>query len=240
MKDISLATAIYITVKNQYSSEILQSRGSIFVGVTPTSIWHTKLKIDNIENICYNKDIIEKHLFFHFTSTQGVNMENYQFSSLSKNEHSLFFSDENDEMFGRIGHLRGAFGDGEEFANTWFTHKKALCTKEFYLEFDKVVSCLRNSEGLAILENREAMAAFCNQNPSLIDGVWHDNTHGYKIVTPKYSFYIRCFPMTGDFNVYIYCYDNSILDEVLLEAIPKRKHPYKPRSKPTAKAVSLI
>ena len=167
-------------------------------------------------------------------------MENYQFSNLNKNEHSLFFSDENDVKFGRIGHLRGEFGDEGEFSSTWFVHQKALCTKDLHLELDDIVNCLKNSNELAILKSQEAMSAFCNQNPSLIDGVWHDNTHGYKIVTPMYSFYIRCFPMTGDFNCYIYCYQRSVLDKVLLAAMPQRKRNYKPRTKANSKATVHI
>jgi hypothetical protein len=37
-------------------------------------------------------------------------------------------------------------------------------------------------------------------------GAWNPYLYGFRVCTKNYRYYIRCFPHTGDYNFYIYCY----------------------------------
>ena len=129
------------------------------------------------------------------------------------NEHGLFYSQaDKDKALGCIGHLRGDFGSGTQFYTSWFDHLKDLKNDAFKQELDKVVNFLRDNPQYPVLKSRADMSEFCYKNPnSRIPGAWHKDVFGFKLETETHSYYLRCFPHAGDYNFYIYCYDNRYL-----------------------------
>ena len=59
---------------------------------------------------------------------------------------------------GCIGHLRGDFGDGQEFYSSWFDHHGEYKTDEFKVKFNEVVNTLRKKDGLFF--SRDSMSKF--------------------------------------------------------------------------------
>lgn len=125
----------------------------------------------------------------------------YQWKPISSSEKNFVYSDsKNDEKLGCIGHLRGDFGDGNEFWTTWWDHVKELKTNEFKSELGRVVGDLREN----ILKNRKSMYNEC-KNGTMIE----NNTYGFKMETDTTTYYLRCYPYQGDYNFYLYCYSKN-------------------------------
>ena len=100
-----------------------------------------------------------------------------------------------------IGHLRGDFGrNGHEFWTSWWPHASHGHNREsFKSELDALINLLRGS----LLSSQEGMRAYIRQHPSL--PLEHEAC-GYLAETADHRFYIRCSPVPGDYNFYIYCY----------------------------------
>ena len=132
----------------------------------------------------------------------------YEISAASPDESLLFYSnEERDKEFGCIGHLRGDFGQsGKGFWTTWWDHLSELKTQDFRDAFDVFVKDLRKQ---GLLKDQGSMKAYCNQHPEArIKGSWDLNVYGFRVQSEKYQFYVRCFPYQGDYNFYVYCYNN--------------------------------
>ena len=39
------------------------------------------------------------------------------------------------------------------------------------------------------------------------------DVHGFKIITEKHTYYLRCNPRLGEYNLYVYCYNTQALDK---------------------------
>jgi hypothetical protein len=127
----------------------------------------------------------------------------YELLNTTEKEDDFFFaSDSTDERFGRLGYLRADFGkNGDEFFTTWFDRQGRLKTAEFRTEFDEIINFLRDNH---LLESRKHMKRFCSENP---DKKITDYS-GFKIQTEGYSYYFRCNPGNGDYELYCFVYDN--------------------------------
>lgn len=103
-----------------------------------------------------------------------------------------------------IGYLRGDFGvKGVEFWHTWFEHRNEFNTPEFKAEFDTVVNELRKD----LLRDLQSMNSYCRKNwAGKLPNNWKENSYGYHVETEVYKYCIRCTPVQGDYNFYIYCY----------------------------------
>lgn len=125
----------------------------------------------------------------------------------------MFFRLDGDPArFGAVGHLRGDFDSGKLFYTTWFDNRKHLKTDAFKTEFDGVVNYLRSNPGNPVLKSRADMRAYCRAHPEQrMDGCWQGNMTGFKIITADYSYYVRCTPREGDYDLYIFCFDNRYL-----------------------------
>lgn len=110
---------------------------------------------------------------------------------------------ETDKVRQCIGHMRGYF-DGQVFRHSWFPHVDELRSEEFRAEFSMIVHELRRKDML--LHDFATMCRQCRCGTPLNDGL--DST-GAVIVTDRFLYAIRCTPMRGDYNVYIYCYDRE-------------------------------
>lgn len=126
-------------------------------------------------------------------------------------DKSLFFCLDGDavERYGAIGYLRADFGkSGREFHSTWFDEQSHLLTYAFKKEFDNVVNSLRDNGQEPPFASRENLAAFCAVTPCKeLDA----RGGGYSIRTQDYSYYFRCLPRPGDYDIYCFAYDNRWL-----------------------------
>jgi len=126
-------------------------------------------------------------------------------------EKLLFFHLEGDdtERYGAIGYLRADFGkSGREFWTTWFPSQPKLLTSGFNHEFDYVMNSLREDGLNPPFASRKNLEEFCSSTPG------KDLTTrgtGYMIKTWDYSYYIRCLSQPGDYDIYVFAYDNHFL-----------------------------
>lgn len=121
---------------------------------------------------------------------------------------------------GSIGYLRGDFdSSGGMFHTTWNEHRSSLVTPEFKAELDMVVNALRNGDFYPpLLKNRESMRAFINEYP---EGKMAPNladAHGYRVDTPNTAYLIRCKPMRGEYDFYLYAYKSEWLNQHMEKA----------------------
>lgn len=132
---------------------------------------------------------------------------NIQLRPASVEEAGLFYSqmeEGEDQALGTVGHLRMDFGQGgEEFwASWWGRGDEQLKTPEFQKELRQVVDELQRS---GPLKDLKSMRAYCGSHGGAIaDG---GSTHGYIAETEHYRYCLRCTPLPGHYQGYLYCYD---------------------------------
>lgn len=125
----------------------------------------------------------------------------------SPDEVGLFYSqNERDAELGTVGHLRIDFGSrGNEFWSTWWPHNgNEMNTPEFKAELQEFVNELRKN---GPLNNLSAMSKYCcdHNNGSLNDS--SRVNYGYIAESEHYRYCLRCMPVQGDYNAYLYIYD---------------------------------
>lgn len=119
-----------------------------------------------------------------------------------------------------IGHLRADFGaSGTEFWTSWFPHKFQIDAPEvrgvYSAELDNVVYGLRAN---GLLKDRDTMAKMMARWPSAIIKNAYSKQIALGIETQRQLYYLRCNPMKGDYNFYLYVYDKPHLMEVQRKA----------------------
>lgn len=123
---------------------------------------------------------------------------------------------------GGIGYLRGDFGrGGEDFYSTWedSPFSKRFITDEFKGELDEVINALRFSEaGGGLFQDRASMLKYCRAQP---DSAFQGNyctEYGFRVDSEKYAYLIRCNPVQGDYNLYVFPYVKDWLDSHMEKA----------------------
>ena len=135
------------------------------------------------------------------------NKLNIQLRPASIEEAGLFYSrmeEGEDQALGTVGHLRMDFGqgDGEFWASWWGRGDEPLKTPEFQKELQQVVDELQRS---GPLKDLKSMRAYCGSHGGAIaDG---GATCGYIAETEYYRYCLRCTPLPGHYQGYLYCYD---------------------------------
>ena len=130
-----------------------------------------------------------------------------QLRPASIEEAGLFYSDldeKQDEALGTVGHVRMDFGHGgKEFWHTWWHHNQdQFNTPEFKATLQTVVDALRRD---GPLKDLSAMRSYCQQHGG---GITEDGENfGYITETEHYQFCLRCTPVPGHYQGYLYCYD---------------------------------
>lgn len=130
-----------------------------------------------------------------------------QLRPASIEEAGLFYSDldeKQDEALGTVGHVRMDFGHGgKEFWHTWWPHNQdQFNTPEFKAMLQTVVDALRRD---GPLKDLSAMRSYCQQHGG---GITEDGENfGYITETEHYQFCLRCTPVPGHYQGYLYCYD---------------------------------
>ena len=126
-------------------------------------------------------------------------------------EAPLFFSwgDDRDETYGCIGHMRGYF-ERNILHHTWWPHywDDQCNNAAFKADLTRVVDWLK--VGFAPLKNLESMDAFCAQRP-LAAIPKEDRAYGFRIETSGYRYMLRCTPVWGTYQVYLYCYCKEVM-----------------------------
>lgn len=121
------------------------------------------------------------------------------FKIIPNNQKEMFYSSNNDEHR-CIGHVRIDFGRGKEFYHTWWPHSAHdVNTNLFSEDLCRVVDTLRKN----LLKNLSEMRKFISYNSAPKIG---NDSYGYYVGTEQYEYYIRCIPVPGNYNCYIYCY----------------------------------
>lgn len=121
-------------------------------------------------------------------------------NELKDEEVNFGFSQNRDEEFGCVGHLRCDFGNGTQFWSTWWPHQEdRLNTDEFKKDLDEVINSLR----LWPLKDREECKKFCREN---LVRCFDDRGYGMKVRTKSFVYIIRLNPRAGDYDAYCYCY----------------------------------
>lgn len=120
------------------------------------------------------------------------------------------------ENAGCIGHLRGDMGvNGNEFWTTWDDHAPELKTDTFKKELDSVVNLLRSDEQYGgLLKDRNAMKAYCKGQPDSAFQGNYTEEYAFRVDTEQYAYMLRCNPVKGDYNFYLYAYEREMLDKV--------------------------
>lgn len=137
--------------------------------------------------------------------------------SPSEDDSKLFYRLDSEETryYGAIGYLRADFGrSGREFWSTWFDIQSELKTPNFKYEFDDVINSLRDDGQNPPFATRVNLEAFCSTTPAI---EFPERGRGYMIRTLGYSYYFRCFPRPGDYDIYCFCYLNRCLLPALEE-----------------------
>lgn len=132
---------------------------------------------------------------------------NIQLRPASVEEAGLFYSqmgESEDQALGTVGHLRMDFGQGggEFWASWWGRGDEQLKTMEFQKELRQVVDELQRS---GPLKDLKSMRSYCGSHGGAIedDGA----TYGYIAETDHYRYCLRCTPLPGHYQGYLYCYD---------------------------------
>jgi hypothetical protein len=137
----------------------------------------------------------------------------------SPDELGLFFSqDEKDAELGTVGHLRADFGSkGKEFWSTWWPHNgNKLNTPEFKAELQDFVNELRENGPLKSLS---AMHEYCGNHTAGRLGDGSRGSYGYIAESESYRYCLRCTPIQGDYNAYLYIYDRRVQELAQLEKL---------------------
>ena len=122
-------------------------------------------------------------------------------------EAGLFYSqldETKDAALGTVGHVRIDFGHGgKEFWHSWWPHNEdQFNTPEFKKAIQTVVDALQRD---GPLKDLSTMRSYCQQHGGAItaDG----ENFGYIAETEQYQFCLRCTPVPGHYQGYLYCYD---------------------------------
>jgi hypothetical protein len=129
----------------------------------------------------------------------------------AQDDESLFYrlDGEAAERHGAIGYMRADFGtDGWGFYFKWFDSQPHLKTRDFRRELDNIVNTLRVDGQETPFANRKVMERYCAAYPGQDLFLRGD---GYVIRTDDFSYYIRCRPASGDYDIYMFAYDNRYL-----------------------------
>ncbi|MGN0107181.1 MAG: hypothetical protein ACI4A5_05750 [Hominilimicola sp.] len=137
---------------------------------------------------------------------------NYTLEPAKADDEEYIYTSSAGAERGYIGRLRGDFGrNGTEFLSTWENGSDELNTVEFRVEFDDVLRYLKERSDTPILKDHRTMQHICGLHSGYKLTDKFADIHLFKIATEKYTYYIRCFYGVGDYNFYIFAYNNENL-----------------------------
>ena len=152
----------------------------------------------------------------------GIEIPKYKLEAANAEDEKYIYQDCYSKDCGYIGHLRGDFGmSGTEYWTTWHNGTDALNTTEFRVEIGELERYLKEQSPTPILKDRATMRYICELHNGFKLADKFADIHLYKVVTEKYTYFIRCFYGMGDYNFYIFAYNNEKMrkynDSLLVE-----------------------
>ncbi len=156
-------------------------------------------------HICQFAELMEKN---GYTYTPK---DKFELEHIMQDEFEFVFSPkEKDIERGCIGYVRADFGTGKEFYSTWFGETESLKTDDFRQELDDVINFFRESTSTPLLQGRSNMHNVCyTLKPTAYIG--NSDIKGFKVVTDKHTYYFKCKPRIGDYDLYLYGYNSKEL-----------------------------
>lgn len=138
-------------------------------------------------------------------------------------EEKLYLYSQSQQISGQtglIGYLRGDFDkNGNGFFTTWFDNFNYLKNDEFKSEFDNVINGLRSDKAdSGLFKNLRNMQSYCHKHKEGCIEQSNYKQYGYRFDTNNYSYLIRCNPINGDYNFYVYAYVKQQLDNHMKQA----------------------
>ena len=135
----------------------------------------------------------------------------YTLENITSEEFEFMYAKEDESIDrGCIGHLRADFDTGKAFFSTWWPENDSLKTQEFKDEFDKVINYFRKESETPLLKSRSDMYNVCYRLKPTHSATDKD-IYGFKIITEKHTYYLRCNPRLGEYNLYAFCYNTQAL-----------------------------
>ena len=165
-----------------------------------------------IDGVTYNVSHFIQMLEDIGSTVKPKDLIEYKLEQVEQSEFRFMFAKEvENENRGCIGHLRADFDTGKAFFSTWWPENENLRTQEFKDEFEKVINYFRKEAYFSLLKSRSDMYNVCSVlRPTKYEG--NSDISGFKVVTDKHTYYFRCNPRLGEYNLYAYCYNNQELN----------------------------
>lgn len=136
----------------------------------------------------------------------------YVFLEMGEDEEDLLFTTALQDQ-ACIGHLRGDFGRGTEFWTTWWDQHMELMGQEFQDELDELVNTMRKD---GPLKDLQTMQRFCWSHPQAqMSPQAGFEYYAFRIDTACHRYYLRFFPVRGNYNFYIFCYRTDKFEQGL-------------------------
>ena len=149
--------------------------------------------------------------------------------------HDFYFShsEAQDKAAGCVGHLRGDFGSGKQFFTTWWPHQNdQLNTPAFKADIDRTVNWLREQPD-SPLHDFDTMKRFCGRfERSCAIKSTTLPSYAFMAKTKRYVYMIRCTPVKGDYQFYIYCYQRKPFEKIRSEQQKNDRLSAKKRTEP--------
>ncbi len=164
-----------------------------------------------LNNLCFHICQFAELMEQNNQTYSPANTEKYKLEHITQDEFEFMFApkDKNTER-GCVGYVRADFGTGKEFYTSWFGETEALKTDEFRQELDDVINYFRESTKTPLLKGRSDMHNVCfTLKPTAYIG--NGEIKGFKVVTDKHTYYLKCKPHLGDYDLYFYGYNSQQL-----------------------------
>lgn len=150
--------------------------------------------------------------------------EKFRLENITEKEFEFMFApDKKDTERGCIGYLRADFNGDDCFFTNWFDETPGLKTNEFKVDFDEMLEYFRKNAATPLLKSRSDMYYTCFVlKPKAYNG--NERVKGFKIETGEYTYYLKCNPHHGEYNLYCYCYKTKLLRKYMNLQVVNEHH----------------
>ena len=122
------------------------------------------------------------------------------------------------EKSGFVGYLRGYFADQKTLNTSWFDLNSDLYTSAFKSDLDTVLHSLCDKGGIEILRSKGHMASFFTRLPETRLNESGREEYGLTIKTIRNTYFMRCTPVSGYYNLYMFVYERTTLENHISKA----------------------
>ncbi|MBE7048460.1 MAG: hypothetical protein E7393_03700 [Ruminococcaceae bacterium] len=175
--------------------------------------YHTQIGI-NTFHICEFAELMERG----GSTYRPKDAPSYTLEKIDQSEFPFMYASKDEtENRGCICYIRGYFDNSidERFQSTAMVENRdnyrSLRTTDFQRECDNVINYFRFQADTPVLKSRRDMLNVRSEtNATRFD---RDNDIcGYRVTTNDHTYYFRCDARQGQYNLYLYCYNNELLN----------------------------